>query len=289
MNSMTGWGFAEQTIGDVQITVEVKAVNCRFLDVSVSLPPFLSRLENTLRKELSAKLLRGKVEMSVRVHNTAASNISVDIDAATRYYKAFCQLAHALDRSEESIPLGLVLAQDGVVAAHSEVDFDLWWQRIQAVAQTALDALLADRAREGENLKRDLLAKLGELDECASFFATWQPQMEVRFKELIERKFAEIIGEEHFDESKVLSEVAAMVVRYTINEEVVRLQSHLEALRHEITESAAPGKRLDFICQEANREINTIGSKSQFIEVSQMVIRAKDALENIREQSKNVE
>lgn len=289
MNSMTGWGFAEQTTEDVQISVEVKAVNSRFLDVSVSLPQFLSRLENTLRKELSAKVLRGKVEMSVRVHNSAASNISVDIDAATRYYEAFCQLAHALGRAEESIPLGLVLAQDGVVGTRTQIDWDLWQQRIEGVAAVAVSALLADRAREGENLKRDLLTKLDELDECAAFFATWQPQMEVRFKELIERKFAEIIGEEHFDEGKVLSEVAAMVVRYTINEEVVRLQSHLEALRHEIEESAAPGKRLDFICQEANREINTIGSKSQFIEVSQMVIRAKDALENIREQSKNVE
>ena len=289
MNSMTGWGFAEAVSGDVQISVEVKAVNSRFLDVSVSLPSFLSRLENTLRKELSAKVLRGKVEMAVRVHNNAASNINVDIDAATRYYEAFCELAHALGRAECDIPLGLVLSQEGVLGAHSDVDFDLWQQRIQGVADAAISALLVDREREGENLKRDLLAKLDELDKCAAFFATWQPQMEAKFKEAIEQRFAEIIGEEHFDEGRVLSEVAAMVVRYTINEEVVRLQSHLEALRHEITESPAPGKRLDFICQEANREINTIGSKSQFIEVSQVVIRAKDALENIREQSKNVE
>ena len=289
MNSMTGWGFAEAVIEDAQISVEIKAVNSRFLDVSVSLPPFLGRLENTLRKALSAKVLRGKVEMSVRVHNTATSNISVDTDAATRYYKAFCEVAHALGRDEHDIPLDLVLAQDGVVGARAEVDWDLWQKRIAGVFDTAVSALLADRAREGENLRRDLLAKLGELDECAAFFAKWQPQMEAKFKELIEQRFAEITGEGQLDEGKVLSEVAAMVVRYTINEEVVRLQSHLEALRHEITESAAPGKRLDFICQEANREINTIGSKSQFIEVSQMVIRAKDALENIREQSKNVE
>ena len=289
MNSMTGWGFAEQTIEDVQISVEVKAVNSRFLDVSVTLPSFLSRLENALRKELSAKVLRGKVEMAVRVHNSAASNINVDIDAAVRYYKAFCELAHALGKGAEDVPLALVLDQEGVVGTRGDVDWDLWQGRIQGVADTAVSALLADRAREGENLKRDLLSKLDELDECAAFFAAWQPQMEAKFKELIEHRFAEIVAGEQFDEGKVLSEVAAMVVRYTINEEVVRLQSHLEALRHEIEEGAAPGKRLDFICQEANREINTIGSKSQFIEVSQMVIRAKDALENIREQSKNVE
>ena len=147
---------------------------------------------------------------------------------------------------------------------------------------------MADRAREGKNLKADLLKKLDALDQCAAFFAQWQPQMEGKFREQILSRFEELLGDK-VDQNRVMAEVAALMVKYTINEEIVRLQSHLKAMRKEMEENPAPGKRLDFICQEANREINTIGSKNQFVEVGQKVIDAKDALENIREQSKNVE
>ena len=112
--------------------------------------------------------------------------------------------------------------------------------------------------------------------------------MEEKFKETITAKFTELLAD-RVDENRIMTEVAAMLVKYTINEEIIRLQSHLGALRKEFATSATPGKRIDFICQEANREINTIGSKNQFTEIGQMVINAKDALENIREQSKNVE
>ena len=136
--------------------------------------------------------------------------------------------------------------------------------------------------------KEAMLEKLDMLDSCAEFFAMWQPKMEEKFKEQITSRFNELLGD-HVDENRIMTEVAAMLVKYTINEEIIRLKSHLEALRKEITSSPVPGKRLDFICQEANREINTIGSKNQFAEVGAMVVNAKDALENIREQSKNVE
>ena len=112
--------------------------------------------------------------------------------------------------------------------------------------------------------------------------------MEEKFRETIEKKFHELLGD-HVDQNRILEETASMLVKYTINEEIIRLQSHLSALRKEFVENPTPGKRIDFICQEANREINTIGSKNQFTEVGQAVVNAKDALENIREQSKNVE
>ena len=169
-----------------------------------------------------------------------------------------------------------------------DVDAEEYWNKIEPTFDAAMEAFLADRAREGKNLKADLLKKLDALDQCAAFFAQWQPQMEGKFREQILSRFEELLGDK-VDQNRVMAEVAALMVKYTINEEIVRLQSHLKAMRKEMEENPAPGKRLDFICQEANREINTIGSKNQFVEVGQKVIDAKDALENIREQSKNVE
>ena len=137
-------------------------------------------------------------------------------------------------------------------------------------------------------MKADLLEKLAVLEKCAAFFKEWQPKMEGIFKEQITARFNELLGE-NADQNRIMSETAAMLVKYTINEEIVRLASHISAMKDEINNNPVPGKRLDFICQEMNREINTIGSKNQFAEVSAMVVNAKDSLENIREQSKNVE
>jgi uncharacterized protein (TIGR00255 family) len=146
----------------------------------------------------------------------------------------------------------------------------------------------ADRDREGANLKKDLLEKLSKIEESEKLFKEWIPQMEQLFREGILKRFKEVMGDE-VDEQRVMTETAALLVKYTINEEVVRLQSHIDALKAEMENNPAPGKKIDFICQELNREINTIGSKNQFVEVGRAVIAAKDALENIREQARNVE
>ena len=167
-------------------------------------------------------------------------------------------------------------------------DFEKYWLMIEPVLDSALAEFTEDRSREGQNLKADLLEKLGKIQESENVFKTWIPKMESVFKENLQTRFQELLGE-NYDQQRVFTEIAALLVKYTINEEVVRLQSHIDALKSEITENPAPGRKIDFICQEMNREINTIGSKNQFIEVGQAVINAKDALENIREQAKNVE
>ena len=125
------------------------------------------------------------------------------------------------------------------------------------------------------------------METCADFFKKWQPKMENVFKEIVTAKFNDLL-KDNVDENRIMTEVAAMLVKYTINEEIVRLQSHIKAMKEELENNPYPGKKIDFICQEMNREINTIGSKNQFAEVGAMVIKAKDSLENIREQSKNI-
>lgn len=289
MNSMTGYGFKEAVVDGTQISVEIKSVNNRFLDLSVNLPPFLNPIEQRIRKLVSEKIVRGKVDLTIRVKDmNSTAVVNPDIGAAKMYADAISKIAAALGKSQAEIPLSLVISQDGVLNITHEYDAEKYWQKIEGIFNEVFSSFIADRAREGENLKKDLLAKLSKLDECAAFFKEWQPKMEEKFKEIVTKRFKELLGD-YADENRIMAEVAAMMVKYTINEEIVRLQSHLSVLRKEINENPVPGKRIDFICQEANREINTIGSKNQFTEVGAMVINAKDSLENIREQAKNVE
>ena len=175
--------------------------------------------------------------------------------------------------------------------ANKNCDVEEYKKIIDPVFDKSFAAFCADREREGLNMKKDLEQKLSKLAECADFFKSFQPKMEQYFKEQITSRFKEILGDNNFviDENRIMTETASMMIKYTINEEIVRLHSHIQAMRKELSDNPTPGKRLDFICQEMNREINTIGSKNQFTEVGAAVIAAKDALENIREQSKNVE
>ena len=289
MNSMTGYAYKEAVVEDTQISVEIRSVNSRFLDLNVNLPSFLNILESRIRKDIGQEVVRGKVDVSIRVRDLTSNAVIVaDPKAALMYRDAFVSVAKALGKDAQDIPLELIIQQEGVLNVSHEYDVESYWQKIQTVFKPVFAQFVEDRKREGENLKVDLLHKLDVLDECASFFKEWQPRMEERFRENITKKFHELL-EDHVDENKILEETASMLVKYTINEEIIRLHSHLVALRKEITDDPVPGKRIDFICQEANREINTIGSKNQFTEIGSMVVQAKDALENIREQSKNVE
>ena len=287
MTSMTGYAYRELVQDGITLSVEIKSVNSRYLDLSVSAPPFLGQIEKRLKDAASARIARGKVDVYVRVKETASNErVTPDIQAARSYYAAISQVAEALGKSAD-VPLELVLQQEGVLCAVKEYDIDKYSAMLDALFADTLDAFVCDCAREGQNLYADLLGKVSQLEQCAAFFRQWQPKMEEMFRQIVTRKFNELLGESA-DQQRVMMETAALLVKYTINEEIVRLDSHLAALRKEMAENPAPGKKIDFLCQEINREINTIGSKNQFVEIGAMVITAKDALENIREQARNV-
>lgn len=287
MISMTGYAYRELVQDGITLSVEIKSVNSRYLDLSVSAPPFLGQIEKRLKDAASARIARGKVDVYVRVKETSSNErVTPDIQAARSYYAAISQVAEALGKSAD-VPLELVLQQEGVLCAVKEYDIDKYSAMLDALFADALDAFVCDCAREGQNLYADLLGKVSQLEQCAAFFRQWQPKMEEMFRQIVTRKFNELLGESA-DQQRVMMETAALLVKYTINEEIVRLDSHLAALRKEMAENPAPGKKIDFLCQEINREINTIGSKNQFVEIGAMVITAKDALENIREQARNV-
>lgn len=290
MTSMTGYAYEEKNYESAVVSVEIKSVNSRFLDLTVNLPPYLNPLESHFRGKITEKVFRGKVDVYIRVKELESNpDITVDEGAVKAYSEAVKKVIKASGfETDSKSALDFILSQPGVIVSNHSYDMEKYKALIEPVFDSVLEKFNADREREGENMKRDLQEKLEKLLKCVHFFTEWQPKMEAMFKEQITTKFRELL-EDKADENRIMTETAAMLVKYTINEEIVRLKSHIEAMRSELANNPTPGKKLDFICQEMNREINTIGSKNQFAEVGAMVITAKDSLENIREQSKNVE
>ncbi|MCQ2598403.1 MAG: YicC family protein [Treponema sp.] len=287
MTSMTGYAYTEKNYDKAAVSVEIKSVNSRFLDLSINLPSFLNPLESWFRGMISEKVTRGKVDVYIKVRELQSSNVVVpDVNAAVSYYEAIKKVSEACGYEKE-IPLSMIVSQPGVLNITSSYDIELYKEMLLPVFNESLSKYVADCEREGENLAKDLLIKLSKLDECAEAFAKWQPEMENHFKEMILSKFNELLADK-VDMNRVMTETAALVVKYTINEEIVRLKSHLSAMKEEMMNNPFPGKKLDFLCQEINREINTIGSKNQSAEIGAVVITAKDSIENIREQAKNL-
>ncbi|MBO5236614.1 MAG: YicC family protein [Spirochaetaceae bacterium] len=289
MNSMTGYAYSEEYIDNCNISIEIKSYNSKYFDLSINMPSFLSRLENSFREKFSNLILRGKVEVYIRVfEENPTTNVIINEEAVKSYAEAFKKIAVSLGQPSDNIPLELIVRQEGVISSRCEYDIERYLSLISPVLENTINLFIEDRKREGENLKIDLLNKVSELDKALSFFQKFQPKMEAAFKENVTKRFYEMLGDK-IDEQRILAEVAALLVKYTINEEIVRLESHIKALKSELQENTTPGRKIDFLCQEINREINTIGSKNQFVEVGNMVVSAKNALENIREQARNVE
>jgi uncharacterized protein (TIGR00255 family) len=290
MTSMTGYAYEESSSENAVISVEIKSVNSRFLDLFINLPPYLNQLESFYRNKITQKVVRGKVDVYIRVKElNSDAEITVDENLAASYMQAFKKIANAAGISLKSdMIFHELLNQPGILNSNKQYDIEKYKELISPVFDKAFEKFCKDRLREGENMKKDLESKLSKLEDAAAFFLEWQPKMESIFKEQITSKFNELVGE-HADQNRIMTETASMLVKYTINEEIVRLHSHIQAMKEEINTNPTPGKKLDFICMEMNREINTIGSKNQFAEVGAIVIAAKDSIENIREQSKNVE
>ncbi len=288
MKSMTGYAYTEHTVEQTSLSVELKSYNSRFLDLSLHIPLWLGRLEPQLRELVSSRIQRGKVELSLRIKESCSNlQIAADPAAAKAYAHAIREVADSIG-IPGMIPLQLVVAQEGVLSSERIIDMDRYWSLIEPVVIRALSDFDDFRIREGNTMTADIEEMIGRINDSVQEIAEFVPQMEEKFKENIRTRFREVLGNE-VDEQRILQETASLLVKYTINEELVRLRAHLEALAHEVRTNPAPGRKCDFICQEINREINTIGSKNQILEVGQAVICAKDALENIREQARNIE
>jgi uncharacterized protein (TIGR00255 family) len=288
MKSMTGYAFTEIQKEELSLSVEIRGYNSRFLEIYVNLPSFLSGLEPWIRACLGERIGRGKVEVTVRLREYGGDvNVSVNIEAARAYQKAINTLAEALG-SNEKAGLSLILGMEGILESGKKRDDDHFRKIIEPVLRKALADFEAERAREGRHTEEDILKHLSEMETSLRTVASFAPVLENSIKENLRSRFAELLGD-NIDENRILAETAVLLMKYTISEEISRLSSHLEEFRAETARDESPGKKLDFLCQEINREINTIGSKTPQLEVSREVVKMKNILENIREQLRNVE
>jgi uncharacterized protein (TIGR00255 family) len=287
MVSMTGFAFGEANAGPIRVTAELKSYNNRYLDLILGLPPPLASWEPALRDTLAGAIARGRVEFTVRLkEGVEATAVEVNEALALQYTRAFAALKKATG-AKGGLTAEVLASFPGVLGAARDHDPAL----VRSVAEGLQVKLLADfqaaRAAEGQRLEADIRRQLGVITEGRKAIAGRSASMEAVFKENLQRKFHDLAAEA--DENRILSETALLLVRYGINEELVRLESHEKAFHELLTEKAPVGKKLDFLCQELGREINTIGSKTTFADVQQRVVAMKDALENIREQLRNVE
>lgn len=288
MKSMTGFGFSEIQDEKYHISLDLKSYNNRYLDIITNIPTVLNPLEPSLREWLSARINRGRVEVHIRYRELEEDlEVLLDENVVREYTAVLERLAKAAG-IEGKPELSHLLSMEGIIKTDKKRDLSSVWARIEPMLEKAYTDFDANRAREGMNTEKDIIEQISLLKEQLSFVETKAPEVERLIRETLSGKFREITGDE-IEETRLLAETAMYLVKYDINEEIIRMRSHLERFSEIMSDETSAGKKLDFLCQELNREINTIGSKSPVVEVHQSVVVMKDALEKIREQLRNVE
>ncbi len=289
MKSMTGYGSAEELSEDFQISVELKSYNNRYLDINHNIPFYLAPFEIEIDNAIKEVASRGHVEVNVRI-KTLASDMEIVVDrlAVKRYSEAFAQIA-ALSGKALKPTLADFLGSEGVITSVRQGDSEIYRASLFSTLATALEQFAQSKEREGAHTKADL-KKMGMIvQEGHAIIASHATELDDLVKANLRSRFDEMLADQNYDENRILSEVAVMLVKYSVNEEIKRLGVHLKEFFNLLEADEPVGKRLDFLCQEMLREINTIGSKSQIVEMNLQVVRMKDGLENIREQIRNIE
>ena len=291
MRSMTGYGRCQVVEDGREMTVEVKSVNHRFLDLSCRLGRNLTFLDDAVRSGVSAKLARGHVDVFVSYanHREDAREVRVDTALALAYQKGFAELSDALG-TEAKIPSLADYARlpDVMTVQEREEDQQVVRDLFERALDGALDNLIAMRTQEGERLKADLLEKITNLEALQQQIAARAPGVVEDYRDRLNQRIAQLLNGE-IDEARLATEVAIFADRAAIDEELVRLVSHFTQVRETVELTEPVGRRLDFLVQELGREVNTIGSKAQDTQIAGWVVQAKGELEKLREQVQNIE
>ena len=289
--SMTGYGRAEREEGGRKFTVELKSVNNRYLDISIRMPRIFNSFESQIRTELKQYMERGKVDVFISFEDAEGegSRVLYNRSLARDY------LDHIREIAEEfSLPVTMTaekLSQypDVLTIEEEETDESALWGPLQETIDAAAEQFRAARRREGEFLKNDLLGKLSGMEKDVVFLTERAPETVAAYQKELSAKVQELLGDAQMDESRILQEVAVYSDKVCIDEELVRLRSHIEATRQELEKQGSIGRKLDFLAQELNREANTILSKTIDADSSNRAIGLKTEIEKIREQIQNIE
>ena len=292
MKSMTAYGYAEFQNENYLMTMELKSYNNRYLEISYYAPQYLSAYEAEITETIKAHAQRGHVDVSLKVKNIKSNvDVSVDTKAAEAYLDAILKISNmAAEKGiETKINMADIISQDGVLSSIRTDGIDSYREGLDYCSEAVMKQFDEAKSREGEITCTDLKSKLDSIATSLETVKANVARLEEMIRTNLTDRIHEMLGDQNYDENRILTEVAVMLNRYTINEETVRLGAHIAEFNKLLKSSEPVGKRMDFLCQEMNREINTIGSKSQIVEVNFEVVNMKDALENIREQIRNIE
>lgn len=289
MLSMTGYGRAMRDVDGRQLTIELKSVNHRFLDLSFRMPRNLMFLEDDARKLIGARLARGHVDVFMTYRNTRSDARSVQVDRALfdAYTTALSGLTDSGVQDDRSL-MSIARLPDVLVVTEAEEDQDALRALLKETLDAALSQLVEMRRREGAEMKKDLSFRTDRIEEMTNAVEKRYPETVEEYTRRLRASIEELIGK-NVDETRLLTEVAVMADRSAIAEETVRLHAHIAQLRECLEKAEPVGRRIDFLVQELNREVNTISSKSQDVPITQLVVGMKAEIEKLREQLQNIE
>ena len=280
IKSMTGFGRCEVSEDSKKITVEMKSVNHRYLDLGIKMPKKLNAFEADIRALLKEYIQRGKVDVYITCYHE---------DVAAQYVEYFQKMAEKFNLRNDLSASVLARCPEVLVMEDQQEDEDEIWHLVEKAVRGASEQFVAARIREGESLKTDLLAKLDEMSSLVDFVEQRSPQIVAEYRAKLETRVKELLAEAAFDESRIVAEVSMFADKICVDEELVRLRSHIDATKAALKAGGNVGRKLDFIAQEMNREANTTLSKSNDIQISDCAIEIKTGIEKIREQIQNLE
>ena len=289
--SMTGYGSARGVVEGQSVTVEIKSVNNRFLDCTVRLPRTFLFAETSVKDAVSAQVRRGKVEVNVSVQNALDTGtvVVVNRELAREYYNAVSAIAEDLGLETGLNALNVARFPDVLTLEKKELNKDAAAEGLVRLTVEAVEEFNAMRAREGAKLKADLLTKLDTISRYVSVVEERSPQTVREYRQRLEERLRELLEDRSVDEQRLITETAIFADRTAVDEETVRLRSHIDQFRLLLDEGSPLLRKPDFLLQEFNRESNTIGSKCNDAELTQVVVELKSEIEKIREQIQNVE
>lgn len=291
IKSMTGFGRCEVSEENRKFTVEMKSVNHRYLDVNMKMPKKLNFFEASIRNLLKEYIQRGKVDLFISYEDLSDCSVNVTYhkEVAQEYMNFLQTMANDFSLENDVRVSSLARFPEVFTLDDVEIDEEGIWKSLEKAIRGAAEGFVESRIKEGNHLRDDLIAKLDEMLDAVAFIEARSPQMIEEYKNRLMDKVAELLGDAKMDESRILTEVTIFADKVCVDEELVRLKSHIKTTKATIMEGGGIGRKLDFLAQEMNREANTILSKANDLEISNKGIELKTAIEKVREQIQNIE
>ena len=291
IKSMTGFGRCEVAENNRKFTVEMKSVNHRYLDVNIKMPKKLNFFESAIRTELKNYISRGKVDVFITYEDYTENNANIryNRDLAAEYLKYLRQMQEDFGLDDDIRVSTLSRYPEVFSMEEADTSEEELWKELQKAIKGAAEGFVQTRIVEGEHLRDDLIDKLDGMLKMVDFISDRSPQIVQEYRQKLEDKVKELLGDAQVDENRLLTEVTIFADKVCVDEELVRLRSHIETTKKTLQEGGSIGRKLDFIAQEMNREANTTLSKSNDMEISNCAIELKTEIEKVREQIQNIE